>query len=146
LATTLSRLADWRLQNYGTTASTGSAASTAAGPDGIPNLTKYAFNMQASDGVMQVQPGIGIRGLPGATINPNTQRVRVEFVRRTSSSAPGVSYQVEFSSDLKNFAPSGSQVQVVAIDANFERVTWEDGVSLNDMPARFARVKIVETP
>ena len=102
--------------------------------------------MQSSDGVMQVQPGIGIRGLPAATINPNTQRVRVEFVRRTSSSAPGVSYQVEFCSDLKSFAPSGSQVQVVAIDANFERVTWEDGVSLNDMPARFARVKIVETP
>ena len=146
LSTTLSRIADWRLQNYGTTASTGSAASTAAGPDGIPNLTKYAFNMQSSDGVMQVQPGSGNRGLPTTTINPNTQRLRVEFIRRTSSSAAGVSYQVEFCSDLNSFAPSGSQVQVVPIDTNFERVTWEDGVSLNDVPTRFARVKIVESP
>ena len=146
LATTLSRLAEWRLQNYGTTATTGSAASTAAGVDGIPNLAKYAFNMQSSDGITHVQPGTGNRGLPTTTVNPATQRLRVEFVRRTASSTPGVSYQVEFCSDLSSFAPAGSQVQVNAIDANFERVTWEDSVSLNDVPARFARVKIVESP
>lgn len=146
LATTLSRLAEWRLQNYGTTATTGSAASTAAGVDGIPNLAKYAFNMQSSDGITHVQPGTGNRGLPTTTVNPATQRLRVEFVRRTASSTPGVSYQVEFCSDLSSFAPAGSQVQVNAIDANFERVIWEDSVSLNDVPARFARVKIVESP
>lgn len=146
LATTLTRLAEWRLQNYGTTASTGSAASTAAGVDGIPNLAKYAFNMQSSDGITHVQPGTGNRGLPTTTVNPATQRLRVEFVRRTASSTPGVSYQVEFCSDLSSFAPAGSQVQVSAIDANFERVIWEDAVSLNDVPARFARVRLVESP
>ncbi len=146
LAATLSRLAEWRLQNYGTTSSTGAASNTASGIDGIPNLTKYAFNMQSSDGTMHVQPGTGDRGLPTTGMNPITQRLRVEFIRRKSSSAPGVSYAVEFSSSLNNFAAAGAPVQIISIDANLERVVWEDDVSINETPARFARIKIIESP
>lgn len=146
LSATLSRLAEWRLQNYGTTSPTGVASSTAAGIDGIPNLTKYAFNMQSSDRLMHLQPGTGDKGLPTTGVNPATQRLRVEFIRRKSSSSPGVSYAVEFSSSLSNFAPAGAPVQIDSIDANLERVVWEDDVSINDSPARFARIKIVENP
>lgn len=146
LVATLSRIAEWRLQNYGTTSSTGIAASTATGRDGVSNLAKYAFNLQSAEAAMQVQPGAGDRGLPSTGVDPSTKRLRVEFIRRKSSSAPGVSYQVEFSSNLGSFAPAGSAVQVVSIDSNLERVVWEDDVSLNEVGSRFARVKIVETP
>jgi reelin-like protein len=146
LSATLSRIAEWRLQNYGTTASTGTAASTATGRDGIANLAKYAFNMQSSEGTMHVQPGTGDRGLPTTEVNPSTQRLRVEFIRRKSSSAPGVSYEVEFCSDLKTFVPAGAAVQIDSIDANLERVIWEDSMSLSESPTRFARVKVVENP
>ncbi|MDB6004807.1 MAG: hypothetical protein JWR15_1794 [Prosthecobacter sp.] len=146
LVATLSRIAEWRLQNYGTTAPTGTAASTATGRDGVSNLAKYAFNLQSAEAPAQVQPGTGDRGLPTTGVDPGTKRLRVEFIRRKSSSAPGVSYQVEFSSDLSGFAPGGSAVQVVSIDANLERVVWEDDVSLNEAGRRFARVKIVEAP
>ncbi|MCF7789637.1 MAG: hypothetical protein K9N47_26170 [Prosthecobacter sp.] len=79
-------------------------------------------------------------------MNPITQRLRVEFIRRKSSSAPGVSYAVEFSSSLNNFAAAGAPVQIISIDANLERVVWEDDVSINETPARFARIKIIESP
>lgn len=146
LSATLSRMAEWRLQNYGTTAATGSAASTATGPDGVTNLAKFAFNMQSSDHPTSLQPGTGTQGMPTTVMDPVTKRLRVEFVRRKSSSSPGVSYEVEFSNDLTHFAPAGAPVRIDSIDANLERVVWEDAVGQSEMPARYARVKVVENP
>lgn len=146
LAATFSRMAEWRLQNYGTTAATGPAASTAAGSDGVANLAKFAFNMQSSDQAGNLQPGTGTQGMPVTVMDPVTKRLRVEFIRRKSSSSPGVSYVVEFSSNLQNFAPAGAPVRIDSIDANLERVVWEDAVGQSESPARYARVKLVESP
>lgn len=146
LVATLSRIAEWRLLNYGTTSSTGQASSDSAGHDGIKNLAKYAFNMGNNDGVSYVQPGSGTKGLPTTHMNPATRRLRIEFIRRKASSDPGVTYIAEFASDLTSFAPAGGVVQVTPIDDLLERVVWEDGVSLDEAPIRFSRIKVVETP
>ena len=146
LVATLSRIAEWRLVNYGTTTANGQASSDSAGHDGIKNLAKYAFNMGNNDGVSYVQPGNGNKGLPTTHMNPSTRRLRIEFIRRKASSDPGVTYTAEFASDLNSFAPAGSVVQVTPIDDLLERVVWEDGVSLDESPVRFSRIKVVETP
>lgn len=146
LVATLSRIAEWRLANYGTITPTGQASSDSAGHDGIKNLAKYAFNMSNNDGVSYVQPGSGTKGLPTTDVNPATRRLRVEFIRRRASSDPGVTYTVEFASDLNSFAPAGSVIQVIPLNDLLERVVWEDGVSLDEAPVRFSRIKVVETP
>ena len=92
------------------------------GRDGISNLTKFAFNMSVSDGVLWLAPGTGQAGLPSITVAPQTQLLRVEFVRRKSASSPQLTYEVQFSSDLGGFAPAGSAVQVTSLDSVWERV------------------------
>ncbi len=144
LVATLSRIGEWRLANFGTTSSSGSSASDFEGTDGIKNLAKYAYNMNQGDGLMYVEQGSGGKGLPVTRIDPVTRRLRVEFIRRKSSSLPGISYSVEFCSSLDAFAPHGAAVQVISINDLFERVVWEDNLSLDDVPTRFARVKVVE--
>lgn len=146
LVSTLSRIAEWRLANYGTTSPAGPSSSDAAGLDGIKNLAKFAFNMNTNEGVTYLQPGAGNKGLPVMKIDPVTRRLQVEFIRRKASSDPGVSYSVEFCSNLSYFNPTGGAVQVTSIDDLLERVVWEDGVSLDEVPTRFARVKVVEVP
>ena len=143
---TLSQIADWRLANFGTTDPSGSAASTLVGRDGISNLTKFAFNMSVSDGVLWLAPGTGQAGLPKITVASQTQLLRVEFVRRKSASSPQLTYEVQFSSDLDSFAPAGNAVQVTSIDSIWERVIWEDAPSPSASASRFARVKVVELP
>ncbi len=146
LVATLSRIAQWRLENYGTTTPTGQASSDSAGHDGIKNLAKYAFNMDNSDGVSYVLPGSGTKGLPTTHVNSATRKLRIEFIRRKASSDPGVTYTAEFASDLNSFAPAGGVIQVTPINDLLERVVWEDGVSLDEAPVRFSRVKVTETP
>ena len=146
IACTLSQIADWRLANFGTMEPSGAAASGAVGPDGIANLVKFAFKMSITDGVQDLVPGIGQAGLPHVCVDPATRRLRVEFVRRKWAANPGVSYEVQFSSDLVGFVPEGAAVQITPIDSVWERVVWEDIVSAEQAASRFVRVRLIEIP
>ncbi len=146
IASTLRQIDEWRLAHFGTTDSTGAAASMAAGPDGITNLARFAFNMSNTAGVAGVIPGSGQAGMPSIRLDPLTHRLRVEFIRRKWAANPGDSYEVQFCSDLSCFVPGGAPVQVTSINGIFERVVWEDAVSINESAVRFARVKLTETP
>lgn len=146
IVATLGQLAEWSLTHYGTMQPVGPAASSATGPDGITNLAKFAFNMSPADGVMELTPGSGEKGLPHVCVDPSTRRLRVEFIRRKWTANPGVVYEVQFSSGLTAFAPAGAAVQVTSIDSTFERVVWEDVVSVGQTPSRFARISVSESP
>jgi len=82
----------------------------------------------------------GTAGLP--LVDLDAGKLRVTFVRRISTSNPGVGYAVEFSDTLANgtWAVNASATTVVTnIDAIFERVVVTDS---NTLTKRFARVRI----
>ena len=117
--------------------------ATPAG-DGVANLLKYAFNMAQNAGDLS-KPNTSVLSANGTAGLPNISRdlegrLIVEFVRRTTSSSPGIVYIVESGDDLTQLAPlSLDAAQIVAIDAQWERVTVIDPtVTAN----RFARVRV----
>ena len=119
--------------------------------DGVANLLKYAFNMigsgtgQASTltlpNALALAPG-GSAGLPFTSVSPATGRLQITYIRRKSTTQPGITYAVEFSSSLatgswsENAAASES---AVSIDATFERITVTDSAAFTK---RFARVRV----
>ena len=86
------------------------ADATVSGPnadpdgDGVPNLLEFAFNLDptfAEPATMVA--GTGLRGLPLAgrtTVAAGDTRLTVEFVRRTTASGSGLTYNVQFATDL----------------------------------------------
>ncbi len=119
--------------------------------DGVANLLKYAFNMIGS-GTGQasalttpnasVLTPSGSAGLPYVSLLPApSSSLQLTFIRRKASSAPGISYTVEFSDALATWAVNPSATEsVTSLDATFERVTVTDSVAAPDK--RFARVKV----
>lgn len=128
-------------------------AQDAAAPagDGVPNLLKYAFNLvgNAPGQVSAVHlpnarilaPG-GTLGLPRHDLGPDN-RLRLEFVRRTAASGPGIAYTVQFSDTLAEgswAANPAATAAITPIDGNWERVSVTDSLVLSGR--RFARVLI----
>ncbi len=125
--------------------------ATPAG-DGVENLLKFAFNMLGSD------PGqaltLNIPNTAVTTVNSNAGlpligldgegKLTLTFIRRRATSAPGVTYAVEFSNSLVNGSwavnPLATE-SVTIVDATFERVVARD--SLANAGKRFARVRVV---
>jgi hypothetical protein len=142
--TTPTLMAHWRFVNFGTTSNTGAAANLAKGPDGIPNLLKYASNLNASEKVTYAE--FQSKGLPRVEANTSRDRLQVSFLRRKATSDPGISYSVEFSSNLVQWAAEGSAATVRWVDDVWELVIWEDSVKLSESPRRYARVKVTEIP
>lgn len=140
-------LSAWRREQFGTTANTGSAADTAMPfGDGVPNLLKYAFNMDArgfDDRFLTA--GSGTAGLPA--IHPTAPAeagvLVIEYVRRRAETDPGIEYIVEFSGDPA-FAHtvSGSVERVQVLDGSWERVRVRDTEAPD---RRFARVRMRRT-
>ena len=134
------------------------AEPAASGPDanptadGIGNLLKYAFHLDphtsyAGDARTLV-PDIGIHGLP--SITQTTEGVlRVEFIQRVGTS--GLSYAVQFGSDLTNDAPvgwaaaAGTPTVTPTGNPNWNRVVIED-IPPPGATTRFARVVVTESP
>ncbi len=144
-AQTYSQIQAWRLDNFGTASATGPAASLSAGDDGVANLLKYAFNLAAGARATTVKPGDGLQGLPDICIDPETGRLRVEYVRRRAAGAPGIAYHVEFSGDLTDWGtPAGLTETVESIDDLWERVVVLDPISPASGAPRFARVRVEE--
>lgn len=149
LTTNATTLQDyWRFIHFQQTANSGIAAfNFDADGDTLVNFSEYAYNLdprQPSASVLT--SGSGTSGMPHLSLvgSGSTGRLRIEFLRRKSSTAPGLTYIPEFTSTL---ATGGwgtvAPVQVTSIDANWERVVVEDlpGIGL---PRRFGRVRITE--
>lgn len=120
--------------------------------DGVKTLLKYAFNM-IGNGTGQKSsistPNTstllisGSAGLPRTFVNASGRLVIV-YIRRNSSTNPGVTYGVEFSTALSNsWAINSSATEsAMPIDSIWERVTVNDNVN---PPKRFVRVKVTTT-
>lgn len=127
---------------------TGEDAGRTASPrgDGVANLLKFAFNMDplVPDGRRLTPDGGETAGLPSGehVVLPDGRiALRMEYIRRKASSAPGISYAVQFASDLHDWAEPGLPETATSIDDTWERVSVTD-----DPPPgilrRFGRVKI----
>lgn len=115
----------WRFAALGSYANSGSSGDFATpGNDGVTNLQKYAFNLDAAGtDYAQLTPG-GTRGLPVFFRNAGGQYF-YQIVRRKASTNPGLAYWVESTTNL----PAGfssqdlSTATVESIDATWERVS-----------------------
>jgi hypothetical protein len=116
--------------------------------DGVTNLEKFAFNLNPlAPDVRHLTVGANeTAGLPGGIYTGG--KLRLEFLRRRADAIPnpGISYTVQFGSDLSPAGwteiPAGTPPGV-AIDATWERVTVDDP---DGGTKRFGRVKVVQTP
>jgi hypothetical protein len=109
--------------------------------DGVPNLLKYAFNMNAAGPDVRVLTTGGSSGLPRIAVDTSGAEpvLQVAFLRRKGS---GLIYTPQRSDTLGNFvAMSGTQT-VTSIDAQWERVTVEEPAPPATAPSSFARVRV----
>ena len=122
------------------------AASLTPQNDGISNLLKYAFNLDPlKPDVRQLRVAANdTAGLPGGALAG--AKLRLEFLRRKSSTNPGITYTPQFA-----YNPGGTWTDFIGIPASVTSVddtTWERVVVEDPSPAgaatRFARVKITQ--
>lgn len=129
-------------------AANGSQDALSLGGDGVKNLLKYAFNM-IGNGTGQVPSlttpntavttATGTAGLPLVNTD-GAGKLQVTFIRRKSTSNPGITYNVEFSDTLAAWASNPSAtINVVNIDTTFERVIVTDNTSASK---RFVRLRV----
>lgn len=123
---------------------TGADAEPDATPfeDGVPNLLKFAFNMNAGGPDRSVLADNGSSGLPRIELEQQDGKpvLRVEFVRRRNS---GVVYVPERAVSLDAFTPMSGSQSVTPIDDEWERVEVVEGVSApSDARSGFARVRV----
>ena len=116
--------------------------------DAVPNLLKYAFNMmgtgtgQASTLSIPNVQKVGVSGTAGLPGFSGTGPLTVTYIRRVAATSPGISYAVEFSSDLGSWAVNPSAIENVSpINSNFERVSVTDSIVTGN---RFARLRVTE--
>jgi len=145
------------VQTFRTTyslAANGSQDSLTPAGDGVQNLLKYAFNMVGT-GTGQaaaianpnasILTANGSAGLPlvGVGTGLDVGKLQITYIRRKSTSNPGVGYAVEFSDTLANgtWAVNASATTVVtSIDATFERVVVTDNAASANR--RFVRTRV----
>ena len=118
----------------------GAAAAASAMPfhDGVPNLLKFAFNMNpgAAD-VRTLVKGTGTVGLPAVTMNGG--EFTVEFLRRKNS---GLVYNPKFSTNLGIYQPMTETPTVTGINATWERVVVRKNVNTATTPRLFGAVEV----
>lgn len=142
--TTWSLLQEWRFQNYSVLDNIGAAADMEENNTGIPNLLKYAFNMAANDYYHEVQENNGTKGMPFIRLKSQQDRkLQIAFIRRRASSNPGISYSVEFSSNLKTWNAVGSEILATPINEDFEYVVWEDSNETSSNRLRFVQIRVI---
>ncbi len=135
----------WRLTHFGTIAPVGAAAPLALDVDQRTNLEKFGFGLPIGQNAPLHTLGSDECGVPAIWVDPTTQRLRIEFLRRKQSAKPGLRYEVEFSSDLSTWTSGGVLLEQTPINTTWERTRFEDPQSVNDeTPRRFVRVKLVQ--
>jgi hypothetical protein len=125
---------------------TGPAAQSSAIPfsDGVPNLLKYAFNLDGDRvDVRTLTPGTGIAGLPVfRLVGSGAQAVlRVEYLRRTGS---GMTYTPKVSTSLApgSFAPMSGTTTITPIGVAWERVVMDQPCNPATIPRTFGIVEV----
>jgi hypothetical protein len=110
--------------------------------DGVTNLEKFAFNLNpVAPDVRKLTVGAGgLAGLPGGAQVGG--KLRIEFLRRISSTNPGITYSAQFGSDLAGWSAVASPAGT-PIDGTWERVVVDDPAGGT---SRFGRVKVEQTP
>jgi alpha-tubulin suppressor-like RCC1 family protein len=114
--------------------------------DGVPNLLKYAFNMNlAGPDSSTMAPGTGNSGLPASMLveSEGGTVLRIEYVRRKNS---GLAYEPRVSSDLDAFEPFAGTSTVTDIDDTWERVVVDQPCDPETMPRCFMRVEVILPP
>ncbi|MCC6356174.1 MAG: hypothetical protein IT577_19995, partial [Verrucomicrobiae bacterium] len=120
--------------------------------DGVPNLMKYAFNLDpsvAAAGAGRIlTSGSGTSGLPAISYSGPDGSLRVEYLRRRN--ADDLVYEVQFCSDLTDDAPNGwaaatATESVVPINDEWERVIVADQPPPGAR-SRFGRVLVQSVP
>lgn len=146
----LSSMEAWKSENLGVFEDVGEYASRAVGSTGKTNLELYAFHIDPSSGKMLSITGVSDedRGI-SVKIEPDAvsedKYFELQFIRRRSSSNPGVSYKVICSFDLEGpWTAVGSIVDVTVVNEDWEIVTWRDDVSIATTSTRFVRIEILE--
>jgi hypothetical protein len=113
--------------------------------DGTSNLGEFAYNLNplVSDG--RVLVGGAASGLPAARYlgTMSSSSLQVQYLRRKAATAAGLTYAVQYSSDLVSWSP-GLTLVVTSLNADWERVTERDAASPS--PNRFARVVLTLQP
>jgi hypothetical protein len=123
---------------------TGSNALPGALPfkDGVPNLLKYAFNMNLSGpDARTLTTASGTAGLPWAGLAESASGpvFRIEYLRRKGS---GLHYVPKVSSNLDNFVPMIGDVTTSEISPEWERVIIEAPWNPASTPKLFGRVEV----
>ena len=112
--------------------------------DGIANLLKYAFNLDANAPDHRVMAPGGTSGLPviGRQQAGASTVFRFEFLRRIGS---GLDYIPEKNSTLSSagWAPLLSSPVITPVNELWERVIYEEPVDALTMPACFGRVRVL---
>jgi hypothetical protein len=110
--------------------------------DGVSNLLKYAFLMNAGGpDVRTLLPGTGTVGLPyiARATNGTATTLHFEYLRRKGS---GLIYTPRKSPDLTNWLPLGATPVVTAINSEWERVVVEEPYDPVTLPNAFGRVEV----
>ena len=152
---TLSRPVNPSPQNYynatfATAGLTGADAAANATPqnDGVPNLLKYAFNMNlAAPEVLTFTPG-GSGGLPAIApvSHGGSSWFRYSFRRRRFS---GLTYTPQMSANIANpasWTPITAPPVVTPVDATWETVTYDQPYDAATTPQNFGRVQVTLPP
>ena len=116
--------------------------------DGISNLLEFALNLDPTfnENVTMI-PDTGLRGLPLARLESvnGSERLTIEFVRRTNVSGSGLTYIPEFSSDLQIWQGSGTE-SVSPINPRWDRVKVADSLTAGGTQRRFVRLRVELVP
>jgi hypothetical protein len=124
---------------------TGSSAAADAIPyhDGVSNLLKYAFNLDASGPDVRVlETGAGTAGLPSFSLERGISQVtfKVEFLRRKGS---GLFYQPKVSTNLIAYEMMTGTSTVTSIDDEWERVIVRKPCDPATTPRMFGTVEVL---
>ena len=99
----------------------------------------YAFNINPSLSNHYTLPSSGNSGLPDWELSEAEDRLSVEFVRRKQ--AIDLTYTAQFTDSLTtNWTDAVSSETITPIDAEFERVSVADDVTVTTASNRFGRV------
>lgn len=117
--------------------------------DGVPNLLEWAFGTNPalpSSGSLKVANGIlSARGGPTVMSVPDGSGGFLhfaEFARRKDYLASGLTYTVQFTSDLSNWVDSSVTPSSIADDGEIEAVTVPYPSAVNGHPPLFFRVAV----
>jgi hypothetical protein len=140
---TWTQMEQWSYDNYGNPDAM-IGMMTTPNPDGTLPLLRYAFNLNSDEPQRRLRPD-ETSGFPAIWLDVARNRLCIEFVRRKPSMNPGITYAVQFASDLSNWqSTSGILVETASIDSLWERVRYEDSVTAQPNSARFGRVVVAQ--